>query len=129
MNHKNRVMRFIFLCMIVTLARCSSSNTASNTGLISSKKDLKHIRFEGGDGSSLVRAVTIKNAKNGYQGIQAQSLYIENRYGIRNLDWRMKSQELKQERNKTFDKITIERIAAQKEAVIYFDISDFYGKL
>ncbi|MBE15460.1 MAG: hypothetical protein ABNH00_13605 [Dokdonia sp.] len=122
-------MRFIFLCMILTLVSCNSSNTASNTGLISSKGALKHISFEGGDGSSLVRAVIIKNAKNGYQGIQAQSLYIENRYGIRNLDWRMKSQELKQERNKTFDKITIERIAAQKEAVIYFDISEFYGKL
>lgn len=124
---KNILKYFLLLCTLVSISACSSSQTTE----FGSKNDKKigEVVFGGGDGSSLVRAVIITNAKSSYQGIQAETVYLEKTHGIRNLDWRMVSQDLLEAKNKTYDVLTIEKVASKKEVKVYFDITSFYGKL
>lgn len=124
---KNILKHLLLLCVLTSLSACSSSRTTGD----GATKDTKvgEVLFGGGDGSSLVRAVIITNAKTSYQGIQAETVYLEKTHGIRNLDWRMVSQDLLEAKNKTYDVLTIEKVASKKEVKVYFDITSFYGKL
>lgn len=124
---KNILKHLLLLSFLISLSACNSSRT---TGIGTSKDNkVGEVVFEGGDGSSLVRAVVITNAKTSYQGIQAETVYLEKTHGIRNLDWRMISQDLLEAKNKTYDVLTIEKVASKKEVKVYFDITSFYGKL
>lgn len=128
---KNTLRQLLFLSTLFLLIACSSSRSTSNTNAQGSKKEKKlgDVVFEGGDGSSQVRAVIITNAKTSYKGIQAETIWLEKNHGIRNLDWRMLSQDILEAKNKTYDVLTIEKIATKKEVKVYFDITSFYGKL
>lgn len=123
--------KLLFLTALLLLSACSSTRSNSDSRSSASKKEqkLEKITFEGGDGSSMIRAVIIKNAKTSYQGIQAETVFLEKTHGIRNLDWRMVSQDLVEAKNKTYDVLTIEKVASKKEVKVYFDITSFYGKL
>lgn len=124
---KNILKHLLLLSFLISISACTSSRT---TGVGTSKDNkVGEVVFEGGDGSSLVRAVIITNAKTSYQGIQAETVYLEKTHGIRNLDWRMISQDLLEAKNKTYDVLTIEKVASKKEVKVYFDITSFYGKL
>jgi tRNA A22 N-methylase len=124
---RNTLKHLLLLCTLVSISACSTSRTKVD----GTKKDksVGEVIFLGGDGSSLVRAVIITNAKTSYQGIQAETVYLEKTHGIRNLDWRMISQDLLEAKNKTYDVLTIEKVASKKEVKVYFDITSFYGKL
>lgn len=127
---KNTLKNLLLLSILISLSACSSSRSMSEGSNPSIKKEKKlgEIVFEGGDGSSAIRAVIITKAKNSYQGIQAETVYLEKMHGIRNLEWQLISQELHVERTKTYDIITIKKIASKEEVNVYFDITDFYGK-
>jgi hypothetical protein len=86
------------------------------------------IRFEGGSGESPANAVIIRGARDNVVGIQAEFRYLRQHFGQRNLKWRLFKQELLQTGDKTFDVITIE-LADGVKKVIYFDITEFFGKL
>lgn len=123
--------KLLLLSVLMFLYACASTHSAGDGSFQGSKKEKKlgGIVFEGGDGTSQVRAVIITNAETSYKGIQAETIWLEKNHGIRNLDWRMISQDLLEAKNKTYDVITIKKIASKKEVKVYFDITSFYGKL
>jgi hypothetical protein len=79
------------------------------------------ITFEGGDGEALEHAVVIKGARNGREGVTAESVWIAKTHP----DWRKDRQSLITG-TKTYDRI--EYVTPQGRKTIYFDISDFFGK-
>lgn len=119
---KNILNTLLLLTTLLLFSACSSSQSTAKESNSNTKDE---IVFEGGDGSSMVRAIIIRNAKNSYLGIQAETAYLEKTHGIRNLDWRMVSQDLLEAKNKTYDVLTIEKVASKNKVIIYFDITDF----
>jgi hypothetical protein len=85
------------------------------------------VTFEGGTGESPANAVIIRGARDNVVGIQAEFRYLRQHFGKRNLKWRLFKQELLQTGDKTFDVITIE-LADGAKRIIYFDITEFFGK-
>jgi len=81
------------------------------------------ITFEGSDGSTLEAAVVIKGARNTREGIRAEDVWIlKNHEG-----WRKDHQALlTPPGGKLYDRI--EYVTSDGRAVIYFDITDFFGK-
>lgn len=82
------------------------------------------ITFSGGDGSTLEAAIVIKGAKNSLEGVVAESLWV----GKRHPDWRKDSQALIDNGGKMFDRIEYVT-AADERKTLFFDITDFFGKL
>ena len=82
-----------------------------------------HLVFEGGDGSSMEQAVVIKHAKNEEEGVEAEAKWIKKVHP----GWRKGKQALMGKNGKDYDRIEYETPDG-KTAVIYFDITDFFGK-
>ena len=82
------------------------------------------IRFSGGDGGSVETAVVIEGARNEEEGIVAESYWISrNRPG-----WRKGDQALINANARQFDRISYTSPDG-KQAVIFFDITSFFGKM
>src|ERR1700730_5474 len=82
------------------------------------------IRFSGGDGSSVESAVAIEGARNEEEGIVAESYWISrNRPG-----WRKGDQALINGNGRQFDRISYTSPDG-KQAVIFFDVTSFFGKM
>lgn len=82
------------------------------------------IRFSGGDGGSVESAVLIEGARNEEEGIGAESYWISrNRSG-----WRKGDQALINANGRQFDRISYTSPDG-KQAVIFFDITSFFGKM
>jgi hypothetical protein len=82
------------------------------------------IRFSGGDGSSVESAVMIEGAHNEEEGIVAESYWISrNRPG-----WRKGDQALISANGRQFDRISYASPDG-KQAVIFFDVTSFFGKM
>ena len=84
------------------------------------------LSFEGGRGDSQENAVVI-HAPNSIIGIMAEYKFIENQYGVRNVDWKLFIQSLITGNGKNYDLLTIELKDGTKKS-FYFDITDFFGK-
>ena len=90
------------------------------------RSDKPDIRFAGGSGDSREDAIVIKNAANHRAGVDAEYLYLQERFGERDIHWKLVMQALlKGERR--VDWLTIELLDGTTKS-IYFDISDFFGK-
>jgi hypothetical protein len=89
-------------------------------------KDRAGLKFEGGSGDSQEDAIVIKNADNHLAGVEAEYLYLQKRFGERDLHWRLIRQTFRKGKN-LIDQLTIE-LKDGNIKNIYFDISDFYGK-
>jgi len=83
----------------------------------------KGISFQGGDGSSMAKAVVIKGAQNSFTGVAAESRWIRQNHP----DWRKMKQALLSEGGKHFDRIEY-RTPGGETRTVYFDITDFFGK-
>jgi len=80
------------------------------------------ITFEGGDGSSIEKAVIIKGADT-LSGISAEYEYVRKHFpGSKVLGQRLMNKE-----PKVYDVIEITDAKGEKRSV-YFDITEFYGK-
>jgi hypothetical protein len=82
-----------------------------------------HLRFEGGDGSSIEKAVIIKNAKNESEGVDAESKWIHKVHR----GWRKGRQALLMQDGKSYDRIEYTTPDGTKKT-IFFDITEFFGK-
>jgi hypothetical protein len=80
------------------------------------------IRFEGGDGHTMETAVVIKGARNSREAIRAESLWIVKTHS----DWRKDRQSLLSAGPRSYDRI--EYVTPTARQVIYFDITDVFGK-
>lgn len=89
------------------------------------KKPMKigKITFEGGDGSSFEEAVVIKGAKDGMEGIEAESKWIEKKHR----GWEKGDQALISKNGKHYDRIDYTGPKGGKMTV-FFDITEFFGK-
>jgi hypothetical protein len=83
--------------------------------------------FMGGDGATKESAIII-NAIYTTVGIQAELEYIESLYGEKGRDWELKKQALISENTRSYDLIKI-TLSNGSQKTIYFDITNFYGKL
>lgn len=101
-------------------AASAKSETKKNAPGKAKKKS--KIKYEGGDGSSMEKAIIIKGAVDSTDGVAAEYAYIKKKY--KNYDTKM--QGLQQKNGKKYDVITF----ATKEGnvTLYFDITDFFGK-
>ena len=120
--------KFAFLIISILLISCGTTKKTSIKDEYNAKQDLNKIEYSGGNGNSIENAIIILKAKNSYEGIPAEYAYIEKLYGKRSVDWMFISQSLVSKKNKHYDVLTIVKLPSKKEMIIYFDISNFYGK-
>lgn len=85
------------------------------------------VKIAGGDGLSLENAVII-TAKSETTGVAAEYDYVASKYGARNVEWKILSQAVQNNKNKTYDVLTIQLTKNDEKLDIYFDITNFYGK-
>jgi hypothetical protein len=85
------------------------------------------IKFEGGSGDSIDDPIIIKQAENHAAGVSAEYRYLEERFGKKDLHWRLISQALLRG-VEPVDRLTIE-LADGSRQHIFFDTSEFFGKL
>jgi hypothetical protein len=88
--------------------------------------DKPGIIFAGGSGDSREAAIVIKNAANHRAGVDAEYLYLEKRFGERDIHWRLVMQALLKG-EKPIDWLKVELRDGTRQD-IYFDISEFFGK-
>jgi len=78
--------------------------------------------ISGGDGTSIEQAVIIKTS-NSLLGIRAEYRWIKQNHP----DWQLKEQSVLKGGGKVYDKMYF-RTPDGKLAILYFDVTDFYGK-
>ena len=88
--------------------------------------DKPGIIFAGGSGDSREDAIVIKNAENHRAGVDAEYLYLQERFGERDIHWKLVMQALLKG-EKPVDWLMIRLIDGTTKS-IYFDVSEFYGK-
>jgi hypothetical protein len=86
------------------------------------------IQYVGGNGLSLKTAIIIQGVHNEDDGIAAEYVYLMQKHGIRNTDWKLIMQSTPTENGKVFDALQIEDIKNNNKIEYYFDITNFYGK-
>ena len=94
------------------------------------KIDSGKIKYLGGDGSSLEKAILISGKiKTGLEGIDAEYYYLFRKLGEMDRDWKMVMQFLVHgEDGKPYDRMDVKDLKNHTEATYYFDISEFFGK-
>jgi hypothetical protein len=80
-------------------------------------------RYEGGDGSSLVKAVVIKGAKDSGAGVQSEYEWLRKKFPA----YKLRQQSLRGDNGKKYDVLAI-TTREGKELEVFFDITDFFGK-
>ena len=84
------------------------------------------IKLQGGNGSTKEKAIEILGAKDNQEGIDAEYEIISEMLGERFIDWELIQQTLIQEEDKSYDQLEIK--SGAEHFVIWFDITDFFGK-
>jgi hypothetical protein len=79
--------------------------------------------FEGGNGSSLENAVVILGATSESAGVKAEHTYLSRHFP----GSAVVRQALLHQAGKVFDRLEI-RTPTNTSAIVYFDITDFFGK-
>ena len=88
--------------------------------------DKSGIFYAGGSGDSREDAIVIKNAATHMAGVDAEYLYLQKRFGVRDYQWRLVSQMLLKG-EKPIDRLKIELTDGTTKD-IHFDVSEFFGK-
>jgi hypothetical protein len=84
------------------------------------------IIFASGSGESREDAIVIKNAANRRAGVDAEYLYLQERFGERDTHWKIVMQALlKGDRPVDWRVIALPDGATKS---VYFDVSEFFGK-
>jgi hypothetical protein len=68
------------------------------------------------------------NAINDSEGVDAEYYYLEQRYKERYVDWDLISQVLLDQGETKYDRMDL-MLSSGSNVTIYFDITDFFGKL
>ncbi|MFZ4741141.1 MAG: hypothetical protein ACOYLE_08240 [Bacteroidales bacterium] len=90
--------------------------------------DLNKIIYKGYDGSSVEKAIIIKNATTMKEGIAAEYAYLEKELGQRGIAWKPMGQYLLPNSRKYYDIIKVKIIETNEIKYICFDITKFFGK-
>ncbi|MGH7286121.1 MAG: hypothetical protein ACRELY_31765 [Polyangiaceae bacterium] len=84
------------------------------------------IEFQGGDGSSQKQAVLIHGAHGENDGVAAEYKYLEMVYGAEGERWNRREQSLLEDNGRSYDELDF--TLDGKNATIYFDITEYFGK-
>jgi hypothetical protein len=106
------------------LAACTTQSTSNSAAIPPNKDGSIAIRFGGGDGSSIKNAITLIGANSEIAGIGGETLWAQQYLS----GWQKTNQELIANGRKSYDAITY-RSPDGKTRTVYFDISNFFGKL
>lgn len=120
------LMRSLGLLVIIALAvSCGTTKEAPGTVTLS----YGDVRFEGGNGKNFKQAVRIEGAESTKDGVEAEMYYIESHFGKRGDDWILLSKGQQEKDGVHYDIVEIGIEGNDRSEIIYFDISDFYGKM
>lgn len=86
------------------------------------------ITFKGGPGDTPETAVVILGAPNSVTGISAEYNYLQQKFGRQNVDWMLARQGVLNQKGKVYDRTDLKMKDGSKKTV-FFDISEFFGKL
>jgi adenosylmethionine-8-amino-7-oxononanoate aminotransferase len=93
------------------------------------KIDSGKIHFEGGNGSSVERAVRIVGATNGNEGVAAEYYFISRRHGVQGTDWKAAGQRnFNDNKGRKFDAVVVQVSGEYTPLTYYFDITEFRQK-
>ena len=95
---------------------------SSSLSLAISPKDKRPVSYAGGDGSSIEKAVVIKGATE-ETGVDAEYAYLRQHYP----GYHLKKQSLQGGGKRSYDVLDF-TTADGKAKLIYFDITEFFGK-
>jgi len=84
------------------------------------------IKFTGGDGSSMEKAIVIEGALNETEGVGAEYDYLDLLFGPQGSGWQLEQQSLLSEGGRYYDEMAI--VHGGVQASYYFDITAFFGK-
>jgi len=87
-----------------------------------------YITFSNNSGESFEDAIVILNAKTDSEGVDSEYHYLEERFGKRGVDWDLDQQYLSDAGDRYYDVMDI-ALSGGRKLTIYFDITDFFGKL
>ncbi len=87
-----------------------------------------YITFSNNSGESIEDAIVIHNAKTDKEGVDSEYYYLEERFGKKGVDWDLDLQSLSNAGDRNYDVMEI-TLSDGRKLTIYFDITDFFGKL
>lgn len=121
----------IFFILLLTINFCIAQNGNKKNEI--TIESAPGIVYEIGNGEVFESAIKIKFAKNSKEGIDAETKYLENKYGVLNIDWRPFGNEFYKVKKKQYNVIHItiydkEDKTKEEFKTIYFDITDCYEK-
>jgi hypothetical protein len=106
------------ICVCVTLvdtsAAAQTTDAAAPVG----------VSYGGGDGSSFATAIVINGAKNEFEGVGAEHVYVAKSHP----DWTEQDSALLGKEGRLFD-LNSYRAADGSEHKLIFDVTTFFGKL
>ncbi|NWF97039.1 MAG: hypothetical protein HXY34_12930 [Candidatus Thorarchaeota archaeon] len=79
-----------------------------------------------GSGQSFDDPIQMTEVTNNMEAVSAEYAYLRQRYGTRNVDWKLVCQYLLQHEGRTYDRLDIELKGGDKLS-IYFDITPYFG--
>lgn len=85
------------------------------------------VTYSDNEGKSIEDAIIITDVNDHFEGIDAEYLYIEDNFGKRGVGWKLVKQELLNENQQVFDRITIQ-LTDQTVISRYFNLTAFFGK-
>lgn len=85
------------------------------------------VTYSDNEGKSIEDAIIITEVNDHFEGIDAEYRYIEKTFGMRGVEWKLIKQELLNENQQVFDRITIQ-LTDQTEISLYFNLTAFFGK-
>ena len=116
------------MSLMTVLMFTLNSYAGTNTNTTASAKSpaaikIEKIVFEGGDGSSMERAVLVKNAKGEEDGVASEYQWIRNVHP----GWQTGNQALQTVNGKSYDRLEC-RTPKGETKTVYFDITELFGK-
>ncbi len=119
-------MKNILAILLFTISICNAQKSEKNIITI---PNAPGIVYEVGNGEIFESAIKIKNAKNKEEGIDAENKYLENKYGILNVDWKPFGSEFHEVKRKTYNLIHIEILKMNSNVeneitTVYFEITE-----
>ena len=118
--------KWFLLIVILLAAGCESQQAQTATPAKESQspgQPTVKATISGGDGSSIENAVIIK-APDNFIGVRVEYAWIKKNCP----GWQLERQSAFKSGNKIYDKMDF-RTPDGRQKIIYFDITDFYGKL
>lgn len=109
------------LIVLLLVVGCEQGGT--QTTQTAKRPILKDVSFSGGDGSSVKKAVVIK-APTSVAGIRAEYDWIRTNHP----DLQLVRQSVLKAGDKIYDRMDFQTLDSRR-VTLYFDVTDFYGKM